>query len=374
MRHPDRRRRLLRHTFEAGTEKVAELDGSPVKEPHGIVSAETILTRGRPSWIRPHYRNPWTFLICTRREGTAWYFLEDLGRYVGYDIERRERIGTIGPDGFVSEGKKSGSRFFGHPWRPMAYRHPSGSLAERVFDTQIFSVDFRRRTARKVFQAPPRQRILCAAPLGESLLDNEKDLAVLTRDQLVVTDPDSAEEVFRIDLDSSTQKFERLRVAQLDQGHYLVWYQPTETSVANFWEAPSLLVEYDVDGREVRRQKGPPPNPKPKTRVGDAVFGLFLPVTCLLASACISLMIGMSLPTLVGFAPFTPLFLIAALLAALLAAGISWHLAGRYAFSKWSQIAWALLGLFFGPAGCVLLLIRRHQSKLPDGDDASGQA
>ena len=63
--------RLLRHIFEAGTEKVAELDGSPVKEPHGIVSAETILTRGRPSWIRPHYRNPWTFLICTRREGTG---------------------------------------------------------------------------------------------------------------------------------------------------------------------------------------------------------------------------------------------------------------------------------------------------------------
>ncbi len=87
------------------------------------------------------------------------------------------------------------------------------------------------------------------------MLDNEKDLAVLTRDQLVVTDPDSAEEVFRIDLDSSTQKFERLRVAQLDQGHYLVWYQPTETSVANFWEAPSLLVEYGAPGKAWERGK-----------------------------------------------------------------------------------------------------------------------
>jgi len=181
---------------------------------------------------KPNYRRRWRSRIAGisdgRRPATYWYFLHDgrpegAGYFVGYDSKSRQRVGTMGMEGFrtgelpTEERIHFGSYNFlygggflqldGRYSRAYEPRHHTGSrgtgripgwVLHIVSEGRLIQVDLRRRSVEVLFESPELSSVL-ALPRGtgnqpHDEADHREFLALRTADEVVVLDLQGNEE------------------------------------------------------------------------------------------------------------------------------------------------------------------------------------
>ena len=95
-----------------------------------------------------------------------WYYLPDDGRLVGYDRANNRFLGSFGPDGFSPPGERPASRFTGELSIEIRVRSVA-PLRLLAFPHEVYAVDLRGRSMKRLFVAPSGETVLWAQPLPE---------------------------------------------------------------------------------------------------------------------------------------------------------------------------------------------------------------
>ena len=89
------------------------------------------------------------FLLWKSTPDTIWYFWNEYGRLIGYDLASRRAIGSIGPEGFSASLAGSGAQF----GRPVNH-NPWNGLNLLNTETSVYDVDVENRAVKAVFNTP----------------------------------------------------------------------------------------------------------------------------------------------------------------------------------------------------------------------------
>jgi hypothetical protein len=393
----DRQGRVLVHPMAVSRGAIGpwtELNGRELPELHG--KADYIIQApggGMEVPLHWSYRNSGRFYVeCTNGSkpgNERWYYDQDQRRLVGYDRLYHQQVGSFGPDGFSPAGPSAGDRFPGE-LRYRTNRWHAGKLEYLAFSDGVYSVDYARRTLRKLFTPAAGEMVLFGRPCGDPLDAKWRRILVSTDKSLDVLQKDGTP-VLSVPRVYDRQKYEYLvHLGRLDNPErYFAWYRSLVSGSLvepeEFRVAPFHPHEYDTSGRKVAHRTDPQV-PYPPASYAKAFFGLVTPMSEAATLVGVSRYlrsesrlegsirqpvllsyldnIGYYIPGTSRFEE-TPSGLVPCYIALiLLAAGASGVacllLARRYAFSRRNCTAWALVGLFFGWVGLVLLLELRE--------------
>jgi hypothetical protein len=334
------------------------------------------------------YRNNGRFYIKCANDTVpwqeVWYYDQIRHRLFGYDKVFHQSLGTFGPEGFSPAGLPSGSLFTGE----LRYRTSNYWFTRRTeyltFSDGVYQVDFARRQIRAFFTPPANETILFA-DWGYHELDHKRRLVGVSTDQSFYLMPDEAGPVTRVPRVYQERPAGLVYLGRLENPErYFVWYQSWKSLLQpeELRTAPTYLLEYDLNGRELARRTSVPPPPLVEASYGQALFGLATPITEA------ALFVGLtrdlrqeahasgsgrksvflsflenSEHCIPGTSRFqsTPNALIPLYLSLILlsAAGCGvgcFLLARRHAFSTFSGVGWAVIGLLLGWVGLLLML------------------
>jgi hypothetical protein len=157
---------------------VSDLDGKPIAR-FATDSARRNLTRGviqsNPLMIvkrepdRTSYRDIERFFVRLIPRGDftspiAWYYVQRLGRIVGYDAKSARQVGWIGPDGF-SPGAPAG-----RPFTTPLLRERGSALEATLlaFPDAVYQIDLKNRRVVKIFGAVTGETVLAASEAGRT--------------------------------------------------------------------------------------------------------------------------------------------------------------------------------------------------------------
>ncbi len=156
-----------------GTERIAvdDKEGNPIPDMIPIPGAKDPLEQLtppqttliiKPSDIRIRdYRYRYQIRHLRANLGTVeqetWYYLPDVGRFVGYNIPTRTLIGSIGPEGFAKPGETRTDRFAGE----RLWQNPEGPIFGLFATTKaIYQVNLTLRTAIELFEPEDNDQII----------------------------------------------------------------------------------------------------------------------------------------------------------------------------------------------------------------------
>lgn len=360
-----------------------ELNGQPV-DGHLVRRFQTTMAslRGGPNvhW----YRFPDRMFLPLPKEGSPgerWFYVVDQARLLGYDLNSRCFIGSIGPDGFVAPTQRATSRFEGE------LRYFGGYFIAGIhspdflpFSDRAYIVDYGARSVKAVYVPDAGQTILAAEARDDRA---RKFLAFMLTEEGICAAEENGTRVFSAPLVFSRKQY-RIEAAQLgDAQRFAVWYYPDKLGTAPIGlgklatlflkevlfkhvpligktndaePAPSYLVEFDAKGNELDRL-AVPSLPVATRRPARAFYGLGTPLAGYLLYSvadriCFAPGNGASNKGSNLLLPFTLLMLLSAAASAF----VCYLLARHYAFSRARRIAWFLCGLSMGLYGILLML------------------
>jgi hypothetical protein len=353
------------------------------RSPSGIIMAPSSSMEAPIYWS---YRNSGRFYVeCkngSKPGNERWYYDQAQGRLVGYDVYYHQLLGSLGPNGFTPAGGQSGERFQGElryendRWGPSYFQLPA-------FPGSVYTVDLARRTIRSLFTPRAGETVtwacVCRDHLSEweaVLVSTDRSFHFLTREGSPVVSFPRVHHCYGYLVDLG--KLE-------NPERYYAWYWPYPfTSFVGPEEArtaPFDLHEYEAGGRELAHRHDPQ-LPYAAASYAKALFGLVTPMTeaaTLVGVAQYLRAEGRSRgsthqPVLLEYVdniryyiPGTsrfeetpggliPGYIALILLSAAASALCCFVLARRYAFSRVRCMGWALVGVFFGWVGLVLML------------------
>jgi hypothetical protein len=338
------------------------------------------------------YRNRGRFYVEFNNDSKpgneVWYFDQTEGRLVGYDRFYHQLVGRFGPDGFTPAGVRPGERFHGE----LRYYTRSRWYAEAppylVCSDGVYTVDLARRTIRTFFTPAAGETVTFGWPCEDKIHREWKRVFVSTDKSLHVLTEDGAPvlSVPRVQ-DRRKDKY-IVRLGGLENPErYFASYGPTHwlwslAEPGEFKSTPFHFHEYDTSGHELAHRRGLQ-RPLPAASYAKALFGAVTPMTEAAALVGASRYLrwearrkgGNWKPLLLNYLensryyiPDTSVFeetpsgsvpgYIALIVLSAAAGAIGcWLLARRYAFSRGRRIMWALVGLFFGWVGWLLMLV-----------------
>lgn len=170
---------------------VSDLDGKPIAR-FASDSARRNLTRGviqsgplvimKGEAHRASYRDIERLFVrlIPRDDFTppiAWYYVQRLGRIVGYDAKSARQVGWIGPDGF-SAGAPAGRPFT----TPLLSERGSELEATLLaFPDAVYETDLKNRRVVKIFGAATGERVLAASGAGQRFAGFSEVMTTQTR-------------------------------------------------------------------------------------------------------------------------------------------------------------------------------------------------
>jgi hypothetical protein len=341
------------------------------------------------------YRRPSRFFAEFRNDTTpnteVWRYVLAQRQVLGYDKQTKHLIGKFGPSGFADADQPMQEPFEGMPalkalgwesWVRYPLALPGGA----------FTVDFRKGSVKKVFSPPPGETVLWASQRAD---EREKwfHMYVGTDQALYVFD-EAGVLVCRAPLVGDLDGYRLMAVGRLDRPRrYWVWYSPQ-------WHLPRAtlvsmpeghVIIYDQSGTEIPPRQTLPPRsgvvrdfPSSQPLVGPSAFQALSGLAT--SPAELAALVG-TLELLeadarhhegrevapLGLLGSTQLYipgiaydlnghggLVAGfaglmLLASAASALVCFVVPGRYAFSRARRLGWALLGLWLGPVGLLLM-------------------
>jgi hypothetical protein len=297
-----------------------------------------------------------------------WYYCRHEGLLLGYDVTKRELVGSIGPAGFVPAGQQPRERFEDALLDGSLSGQNSDLLA---FPTGLYRLSLARRRLEPVFSAVPAEPITLAARLWESWGKYEGySLAVVSGNHVRVLD-ENGRELFSFDL----QWPDYLWVCATrspDGERYIIWYLSSDRRE----RGPEHVVELASDGRELRRYDLPPlanlvPEPRWRRPILLSVLNALNPLGRSAVWGPMNLLLtpepyqkgefGEGLRSFVHDLLHPNLFVTPMLVSGSLCAVGTWLLARRRGFERRPRRLWTAIGFLAGPAGILTLLVLRGQ-------------
>jgi hypothetical protein len=390
----DRQGRVLLLPWKEGvgpTEPLTDIEGQVPADLQGRRVDRNLIDEieaplARMGWLRHRsYRNHGRFYVEYENDSKPgreeWFFVPDEGRLLGYDAEYHQFLGSFGPDGFAPAGQGPGERFPGE-LRYLTRLWDAIPPPYLTFPGAVYTVDFSRRTVRKLFTATEGETVLW---VGRWRDPREKgSLAIVNTDRSVHVLTTAGVPVVSLPKALDPAQYRLRNVGRLDAPErYVIGYGPPSFQAPEeYGTTPSYMLEYDAAGHELARRLLPPP-PGIKPSYAEVLFGLVTPPTEAatlvgasrywrwegrstgrtdepVLSRLLEDWLGFFIPLAVWrtetgsglFIGFTALSLLSAAACAL----ACFLMARRYAFSSARRVGWALCGLLFGWTGLVLML------------------
>jgi hypothetical protein len=336
------------------------------------------------------YRNSGRFYVECNNDSKPgnelWYYDQIQGRLVGYDRSYHQFLGSFGPDGFTPAGRPASERFQGE-LRYRSNRWHAAKLGYQAFSDGVYSVDYARRTIRKLFTPAAGETVTYGRDCGDQL-DRDWGLVFVSTDKSFHFLTLDGAPVLTVPSVHDRQQYGYLVfLGKLENPlRYFVWYRsmPWGSFVEpeEFKSTPFHLHEYDVAGRELASRTDPQ-IPYPAASYAKALFGLITPMTeaATLVGASRYLRSEARLqrsthqPVLLTYLDnaryyipgtsrfeetpggLVPGYIALIVLSAAASALGCFLLARRYAFPRGSSFAWAFVGFVFGWVGLVLMLV-----------------
>jgi hypothetical protein len=299
-----------------------------------------------------------------------------------------------GPDGFLPPGESSGERFRGE-LAFVSQFYFSRVAPYLAFPGGVYTVNFRKRTIQALYVPAAGETVLWANRWEDET--RKLSLAFVGTDQSIHVLDNTGARLLSVPVEYDRGNYQIVDVGRLENPErYWVWYDPGWYRGLEAQETmPAYLVLYDRDGREIpphqqvtprpglARQivpRSPPPVQPARTQAWSGLLTSPAEAAVLVGSKRyldsevqensgteVSLTHQVLLVTTPFFIPgvrWLPrthpdlVFGFAALM--LVSAGACalgcFLLARRYAFSRSACIGWALVGIFFGWVGLLLML------------------
>jgi hypothetical protein len=323
-----------------------------------------------------------------------WWYVPGRGRLFGYDKQSNQLLGSFGPDGFLQPEEQSGQRFQGE-LSYISQLYWSRVSPYLAFPGGVYSVNFRKRTVRKLYVPGAGETVLWASRWEDE--ERKLSVAFVGTDRSVHVLDETGTRLLSAPLAYGRESYHLADLGRLENPErYWLWYEPAWYQGLEAQETlPSVLVVYDRAGREIPPRQIVPPRPglaraiiprsppAAQPSLAHARFGLVappaeavvligakryldsevramngkeipLPLQFLLTSTQYSFPGVRWLPR--GHPDLILGFGVSMLLSAAASALVCSCLARRYAFSGPRHLGWTLLGLFFGWIGPALML------------------
>jgi hypothetical protein len=340
------------------------------------------------------YRHNGRFYVQCQNESKPgserWYYDHLESRLIGYDGYYRHVLGSFGPDGFTPAGQPRGKPFQGD-LRFMTNRWQYILTEFLILPGGVYDVDFTRRSIRMLFTPATGETVINARRWWDDPEANGKLVVVNTNKSINVLQEDGSK-VVSMPREFDWEKYGPVFVGRFENPRrYYVWYHLREwlREPEEYANEPSQLIEYDTAGRELARRTVPP-FPYPGASYANAMFGLLTPMTEAAALVGASRYVraadrangSIHKSSILEYLEYTEYYIpgtatMATVLSPatqpapglipgyigliLLSAGGSalscFWLARRYGFSRARRIGWAMIGLFFGWVGLILMLV-----------------
>jgi hypothetical protein len=352
--------------------------------------------------VHSGYRHNGRFYVECRNHTTPanerWFYDQKERRLVGYDAYYHHSLGSFGPDGFHPPGEDPGPRFSGK-FIYGTNRAVFMTSEYLTFPDAVYFVDYVGRAARKFFTSAPGEMVRATRWWKHD--QENRPLVVVSTNQAFHIVTEDGLRVAALPRTIASDKYGPIFVGTfVNPKRYYVWYQlklwlrePEE-----YRTEPSHLFEYDASGRELA-SRVVPPIPYPATPYAQALYGLVTPMAEAASLVGASKYVrslarangstqkysvmdylegiqyyvpGTStMATALSPAAQPPSGLVAGYLTLMLLAAAAsalgcFVLARRHAFSRALCLGWALVGLFFGWVGLVLMLaLQEWPARIP---------
>lgn len=365
----DQQGRVLRVTNARSIETATDLSGKPVKLPQNRNGYGTnpFLDMQTLHGIGPHqsttpprgYRDlAHYFLTFTPNvEEVTWFYVYSQRRVLGYRHMDNKFVGYLGPDGF-SPPDKSGSARFASP----LYTDIWNNDDILRFSDAIYRVDVNAQRIILIAQGRPGEiRSACHLHSRDyNIASTHPDLdtvALVVNHQIEVFSS-TGELKFTTPLQFDAPNYPSLQVTSAPESrHYFFMYSAHYRDNMNpSTRPPDYVGEVSSTGQVLRRYTLPPLLDTNNRNIAWTDYTLALGVPPLLLA-------GIALYNLIPSAEHLesgplawPLFIVVAVITALLCAAIAWRIGRRCGFNQRGQWAWNLGVFGLGAFGLLLLL------------------
>jgi hypothetical protein len=350
------------------------------------IEAPSVVTETPHLWS---YRNPGRFYAEFQNDSKpgneVWYFDLAEGRLVGYDRSYHQLVGRFGPDGFTPAGVRPGERFHGELCYRIRYWYGQTNYGYLVCSDGVYTVDFARRTIRTFFTPAAGETVTYGSSCDDEINREWKRVLVSTDKSLHFL-REGGTPVLSVPRAQDCQRDKYLVVigGLENPERYFAWYKPLGSFAepGEFKSTPIHFHEYDTSGHELAHRSGLQ-RPFPAASYAKALFGAVTPMTEAAALVGAARYLrwearrngGTRKPELLDYlessryyipgtsafevtpSGLVPGYIALIVLSAAASAIGCWLLARRYAFSRARVIGWALVGVFFGWVGWLLMLV-----------------